>query len=158
MRKQYDRPNRPAKQTNKPKMTMTLYSKEFESFSSLVEELKTLHPEFDNIFTYEENSNHPMDAADDILKYFLKNNPNVIERTNLLMAVSVSATRATLKTNKFFTIEWSFKYTREGFITDLVATISTFTKEQNPEELNDMIVKLGEKSWNIVEKPVKNFK
>lgn len=156
MKKQYDRTNRPSRPVNRPKMTMTLYSKEFESFSSLIEELKSLHPEFAEIFTYEENSNHPTDAADDVLKYFLKHNPNVVKRENLPMSVNVTANRVALKTNKFFSIEWIFKYTREGFITDLVATISTFTKEQNPEELDNMITKLGEMSWNIVERPFKN--
>ena len=156
MKKPFDRQNRPSRPAAKPKMTMTLFQKEFEVFSILIAELKELHPEFANIFTYEDNSDHPSDAAYDVLKYFEKFNPNVTKRENLPMSINVSANRVTLKTNHFFTIEWSFKYTREGFVTDLVATITTFTREQNSEELDAMITALGEKSWKVVEKPFKN--
>ena len=148
MRKQFDKPRAPKNQ--KPKMTVTLYEKAFESISTMIEELKTLHPEFSNIFPYEDTAT-PRAAAYDVIKYFEDNLPDIETRSNLPMNIYVSSNRITLKTNMFFSIEWTFKYDREANITDLVATVTTFTKEQNSEELTSMIDKLVGANWTIKE-------
>ena len=143
MKKQYD------KSKTKPRMTASFYEKAFDSFNSMVDELRNLHPEFSHIFTYAE-TNTSLDAAADAVNYFKNNMPNVATRENIPTSISVNANRVLLKTNKFFSIEWSFKYDREGNITDLVATIATFTKDRNAEELETMIEVL-KNSWSVKE-------
>ena len=146
MKKQYDKPRTPKA---KPKMTVTFYEKAFSSFLEMIEEFKKLHPEFSEIFNNNDDNEMYADwAASDVLDYYKRNIPVIDQRKNLLMTVSIAANKVSLKTNKFFSVEWSFKYDRNCNISDLVAVITTFTKDNNPEELNAMIDILKD-SWNV---------
>lgn len=146
-----NRPNKNFKQ-QKPKtkvrMNANSYEKEFETFEEMIEELKSLHPTFVEIF--EETETDSFGIMSSVLQYFAVNAPDVIERNNLPVNISVSANRVVLKTAKFFSFEYSFKYDKEGNITDLLSTVTTFTRDENPAELDEMIVKLVE-GWSVKE-------
>lgn len=135
----------------KPKFTLTIYQKSFKSIESMVKEFRELHPEFSNIFSYEETV-IPSQMAHDALMYFANNNPDITNRTNLPLAINVSANKVSLKTNKFFSVEWSFKYDREGNISDLNASIGVFSREKNSNELEDLITNLTSYSWKIMQR------
>lgn len=134
----------------KPRLKVTMYEKAFETFSDMIFEFKNLHPEFLNIFTYADTDTST-DAANDVCEYFKTNMPNITNRTNLPMAISVSANKVSLKTNRFFSFEWSFKYDKEGNVTNLSAIITTFTKERNSDELNNMIASIQGSGWRVKE-------
>ena len=148
--KQYQNNQKP-----RPKMTTTSYEKAFETFEGMIEELETLHPEFKEIFNGEEVS--ITNAINEVLIYFNDHIPDPQQKTNIPMNVSISANRLSLKTNKFFSFEWNFKYDKEGNISDIVATVTTFNRERNFEELDAMIEILKE-TWNVKEKEHKNNK
>ena len=135
----------------KAKLELTVYQKSFSSVESMIKEFKELHPEFLNIFTYEENNN-PTQIANDVLMYFNNNSPDIGSMLNLPVAVSISSNKVSLKTNKFFSVGWSFKYDREGNISDLSSTIIVFTKDKNPDDLDNLIKNLNDYSWSILEK------
>lgn len=147
-----NKPNRNFNRTQRPKtktrMIANAYEKEFETFEEMIEELKSLHPTFVEIF--EETEADSFSVMSSVLQYFAENAPDVLERNNLPVNISVSANRVALKTAKFFSFEYSFKYDKEGNISDLVATVTTFTKDENPAELDEMIVKLLE-GWSTKE-------
>ena len=145
------RPNYNNKKSNKPKSKMTVVSfeKEFASFDGMISEFKNLHPEFLNIFKHEE-TNTAGAAAYDVLEYYINNIPNVIERTNLPLSIAVTANKVTLKTCKFFTVEWEFRYDKEGNVTNPVATISVFTREKNSEDIDKLMNTLTN-LWNLKE-------
>ena len=144
MKKPYDK----SKTKDKPKMTVTMYEKAFESFTEMIDALRGIHPEFENIFIYDDSVVLPTDSAIDVMNYFAKNFPNATERKNIPVTISISANKVSMKTSKFFSFEWSFKYDKEGNISDLVSIITTFTREKNFEDLDNMISKLKE-SWNV---------
>lgn len=141
--KQYD------KTKTKPRMKTTYFEKAFNSLAEMISELKTLHPEFVVIFPYEDEVVTPKDASSDVLKYFENFLPDVISGKNLPISISVAANKVSLKTLAFFSISWKFTYDRSGEISDLVATICTYTKEKNHPELDAMISTL-EESWTVV--------
>lgn len=147
------KPNKNFKQQKprtKVRMNATSYEKEFETFEEMIEELKSLHPELTEIFTIETTDADSFNVMANVLQYFANNVPDVVERNNLPVSLNVSANRVLLKTAKFFSLEYSFKYDKEGKISDLLATVTTFTKDENPAELNDMIAKLLE-GWSVKE-------
>lgn len=146
------------KSKNKPKAKMitTMYEKAFDSFKDMIDEFRNIHPEFSQIFTYDDDEVKPEYAASDALNYFSKNMPIIANRSNLPVSVSACANKVTLKTAKFFSVEWNFKYDKEGNITDLVAIITTFTRERNYEELDNLINSL-EATWTKKEFQKKNF-
>ena len=146
MRPNFKNSNRPKA---KAKMTITSFEKEFESFGNMINEFKTLHPEFVNIFIHEE-TNTAEAAAYDVLEYYINNVPNVVERTNLPLSITVTANKVALKTCKFFSFEWSFTYDKEGTISNLVATISVFTKEKNTEDVDKLMNTLTN-AWSLKE-------
>lgn len=140
--------------SKKPKMTVTNYQMQFETLEDMVKSLVNLHPEMKNIFHLEDNERiTPRDLQDDALAYFTLNEPNVVDGTNLPVSITVNANGVTLKTAKFFSVKWNFKYDKTGFVQDIIATVSTFIFNPNAvsESLLLMIDKL-EESWNIVEK------
>ncbi len=142
------------KQFVKQKMIINNYEKKFESFNEMLAEFSVLHPEMDKIFPFKD-VNHPKDAANDVLEYFTSNFPDVVGKENLPVSVFISKNRVTLKTSKFFTISWRFKFDNNGFISDLIATITTFTKENGKinEDLEAMIVALQdpEANWKLID-------
>ena len=147
------KPNKNFKQQKprtKVRMNATSYEKEFETFEEMIEELKSLHPELTEIFTIETTDADSFNVMANVLQYFANNVPDVVERNNLPVSLNVSANRVLLKTAKFFSLEYSFKYDKEGKISDLLATVTTFTRDENPAELNDMIAKLLE-GWSVKE-------
>ena len=144
------RPNSKQKNT-KQKLTVTIYQKVFNTIDEMIKEFRDLHPEFVNIFKYEENS-YPDQVSNDVLLYFSNNHPDIANRTNLAASVNVSANKVSLKTNKYFSVEWSFKYDKEGNISNLVSTIGVFTKEKNHEDLDNLITNLNNYSWEVITK------
>lgn len=135
----------------KAKLELTVYQKSFESVESMIKEFKELHPEFLNIFTYEENNN-PTQIANDVLMYFNNNSPDIENKLNLPVAISISSNKVSLKTNKYFSVGWSFKYDREANISELSSTIIVFAKDNNPEDLDNLIKNLSDYSWKILDK------
>ena len=143
------------KKPAKPRMIIKNYEKKFENFKEMVDNLKILHPEMNNIFIYEDYENvNPKEVAQDVLQYFANNMPDVIERLNLPVYMSISANNVSLKTTKFFAFKWQFKYDENGFIIDLTTTVTTFNKERNPEALDAMnsALEYPENGWTLVEK------
>ena len=138
------------KPKTKARMIANSYEKEFETFEEMITELKSLHPEFNLIFTDHEEKVDSYTAMAMVSNYFAENAPDVENRKNLPVSVTMSANRVVLKTAKFFSLEYSFKYDREGVITDLVATVTTFTKDENPAELDEMVAMLLE-GWSVKE-------
>ena len=143
------------KPRTKARMTANSYEKEFDTFEEMITELKSLHPELAEIFVINPEDADSFMVMSNTLQYFANNAPDVLERQNLPVSISISANRVVLKTAKFFTLEYSFKYDKEGNITDLLATITTFTREQNPDELNEMVAKLVE-GWSVKENTYNN--
>lgn len=133
----------------KTKMTITSFEKEFTSFTEMIDEFKTLHPEFLNIFTHEETGTSGA-ATYDVVEYYLNNIPNIATRTNLPLSISATANKVVFKTSKFFSFGWEFRYDKEGNITNPVATISVFTKEKNPEDVDKLMNKLTD-LWSLKE-------
>ena len=147
------KPNKNFKQQKprtKVRMNATSYEKEFETFEEMIEELKSLHPELTEIFTIETTDADSFNVMANVLQYFANNVPDVVERNNLPVSLNVSANRVLLKTAKFFSLDYSFKFDKVGKISDLLATVTTFTRDENPAELNDMIAKLLE-GWSVKE-------
>ena len=145
---------RTKQQPKKSKLTVTNYQMKFETLEQMVCELVELHPEMKNIFHLEDNDRiTPRYLQDEALEYFTLNEPNVIDGINLPVAIIVNANGVTLKTAKYFSVKWNFKYDKTGFVQDITATVSTFIKDENKvsETLLAMIDKLDEK-WSVVEK------
>lgn len=140
------------KKQSKPKLIVTNFEKRFASFTEMINEFKTLHPEMTVIFDQNDEEVLPKYAAEDVLHYFTQNEPDVIDRLNLPVSVSISANAVILKTAKFFSISWKFKYDREGNVTDLTAMITTFGRERDSDELHSMIRNLKDNSngWRII--------
>ena len=139
------------KPKTKARMIANSYEKEFETFEEMIVELKSLHPEFNLIFG--DSSEDKVDsytAMAMVSNYFAENAPDVENRKNLPVSVTMSANRVVLKTAKYFSFEYSFKYDREGNITDLLVTVTTFTRDENPAELDELVVKLLE-GWSVKE-------
>ena len=140
--------NRPAKAN----VIVTNYERKFDNFFDMIDELKVIHPEInDNIF----NNGTIVkveDALDDIIDYITRNRPSIMERTNLGVSLNISANKVTLKTNKSFSFGWRFKYDKDANVTDVVAFISVFTKENVKlfEDIQNMIDTL-ESNWEKVE-------
>lgn len=142
--------------TTKPRMIATNYEKKFETLKQMVEELKTLHPEMSNIFADTDYPElYPCDLMANALGYFNENMPNIVDKVNLPVSLSVNASKVILKTCKFFTLAWKFFYDENGFVTDIVTTITTFTKEKGRinEDLEAMcnMINNQENGWAIIE-------
>lgn len=144
MKKHFDK----SQTKDRPKMTVAFYEKAFESFVDMVKELKTLHPEFCEIFNNPEEEMNAEWAIFDALSYFNNNSPVINERKNLPVSINITSNKVALKTNKYFSIEWTFKYDKDANISNLVATIGTFTKLKNSDELNAMIEILNN-TWSV---------
>ena len=147
------KPNKNFKQQKprtKVRMLASSYEKEFETFEEMVREFKSLHPELNEIFAINPEDADSFTTMSSVLQYFANNAPDVIEANNLPVSITVSANRVMLKTAKFFSLEFSYRYNKEGIITDLLATVTTFTKDQNPAELDEMVAKLVE-GWSVKE-------
>lgn len=140
--------------TRKPKVKVTTYENRYESLEQMVNDLITIHPEIDKIFNLEDAERiTPRFLHDEALEYFTLNEPNVVEGINLPVAISITANGVSLKTAKFFTLKWNFKYDRNsGFVTDVVASISVFVKDPNKigKALANMI-NILEDEWKVVE-------
>lgn len=143
------------KKPRKSNVKVTIYTKNYETLEEMVNDLVNLHPEMNNIFHLEdEETITPRYLHDEALAYFASNEPNVVDGINLPVSISVSANGVTLKTAKFFTLRWNFKYDRDsGFVTDVTATITTFVK--NPNAINralENMIAILEDEWNVVER------
>lgn len=131
------------------RMQVNNYEKEFDSFRDMVNGLVEVHPEIKNIFKYDDEEDVlPQYAAEDVTNYFLNNIPDVINRVNLPVSISVSANRVSLKTNKFFAIGWKFEYDENGFVTNLVARFSVFNRGKSSMELINILELRG---WKVIE-------
>ena len=135
----------------KQQTSILTFEREFEDLRDLIIGFKALHPEIEsNIFPYNEDEIDPKNMIEDVLNYFTKNCiPDIIQGSNLFCSINVSANRVTLKTNKFFTIGWNYKFDRNGFVTDIKATVTVFSREKNSEALNSMIEVLNDR-WTVV--------
>lgn len=143
------------KKPRKSNVKVTNYAKNYETLADMVNDLVMIHPEMNNIFHLEDGEAiTPRYLHDEALAYFTANEPNVIDGKNLPVSISVSANGVTLKTAKFFTLKWFFKYDKDsGFVTDVTATITTFVKNQNAinRALENMI-NILEDEWTVVER------
>ena len=137
-------------QQRKTNLITTNYEMKFETLNDMVKTLVDLHPEMKNILNV--NIINPMQLQTSALEYFLKYQPDVVNAVNLPVAITVNANSVSLKTAKFFSIKWNFKYDKSGFIDDVVTTITTFVKEgyKVNDSLLSMIDKLEEQKWKVV--------
>lgn len=154
-----DKNFKPRKNFNKEKnqkpktVEVVTYEKSFgdANLSVMVDALRELHPVIDQeIFKYK--CSEPKDMLVDAVDYYRNNVPNIVTRDNLICTLNISANKVTLRTNKFFTIGWSYKFDENGFTTDLLATITVVKREKNNVNLDKMIELLDE-SWTVVEQP-----
>lgn len=151
-KKNFNKGDKPVRR-EKHKMTILTYEKSFETLKDMVDALLPLHPVIDKeIFKY--NYTGPKDLLLDVLDYYTNNVPDIVERKNLPSTLNISANKVTLKTNKFFTIGWDFKFDENGFAMDIYATVTVVKREKNNENIDNMI-KLLEENWSVVEKPNK---
>lgn len=143
------------KKPRKSNVKVTNYAKNYETLEDMVNDLVNLHPEMNNIFHLEdEETITPNYLHDEALAYFTSNEPNVIDGKNLPVSIAVSANGVTLKTAKFFTLRWFFKYDKDsGFVTDVAVTITTFVRDAkriNPALEN--MINILEDEWTVVER------
>lgn len=138
---------------NNKRMQVNNFEKEFNTFTDMVNELKEVNEEIKNIFTYDEYEVLPVNATADVVNYFLNNVPDVVNRANLPVALSVSSNKMSLKTSKFFAIKWRFNYDANGFVTDLVAGISVFTRDKVSKAISETLDYLKDENngWKVVE-------
>ena len=74
------RPNKNFKQQKprtKARMLANAYEKEFETFEEMIEEFKSLHPEFTEIFTINAEDADSFTSMSNVLQYFANNAPDV---------------------------------------------------------------------------------
>ena len=131
------------KNNHQPKRTQSTvtiknYEKHFETFASMINELKSLHPEVDYIFTNLSKENFdptPVNAIFCLIDYVNGGRvPDVNTRANLPVALSFAANKASLKTMNFVSFSWSFKYNKDNTITDIVANFVTYSRGNNDSE------------------------
>ena len=137
---------------NKSKIKVTNYENCYDSLTEMVSDLIQLHPEIQNIFHVDENVELlPRDLHDDALEYFATNAPIVTAGINLPVSLTITANGASIKTAKFFSLKWNFKYDRNGNISDITATITTFIKDESKvnKALSNMI-NLLEENWKVI--------
>ena len=152
MYEQNNRPYKPNKNKEAFKPTILTYEKSFSDFEAMIIELRALHPELSNIFCYDydEDEYTPEYAIVDILNYFGQNYPNINTRANLPVALSVSSNIIKYKTNNFYAFKYEFKYDRNGYISDVKAEVTVYSRdERNTNEINNMIDILSNE-WNKV--------
>lgn len=141
----------------KPKKLLTKnYTKKFETIEQMIIELSKLNTEFDDIF-YPCNSEVDYDITtvlNCIENYFDDNRPDLKAGKNLPVFLSISANKAVLKTAKFFSFGWVFKYDREsGIISEITANVTVFLKheaDKNSKLVNETVENL-DASWTYVE-------
>jgi len=143
--------NNNSKNFTRPRIIPTTYTKTFKSFDEMLQEIKGLHPEMLNIFISENND--PINASLDVLEYYNTNIPDIVNRVNLPLALSISSNKVSLKTAKFFSVYYSFKYDRNGQVSDTRVSITVFEKEntENTEEINEMldIITAENSGWEL---------
>lgn len=145
--------NTKSRKPRKSNVKVTNYAMRYETLEAMVNDLVTLHPEMKNIFHLEDGENiTPRYLHDEALAYFASNEPNVAEGTNLPVSISVNANGVTLKTAKFFTLRWNFKYDRDsGLVTDVTAYITTFIKDE--KRVNTALANMMDildREWELV--------
>lgn len=126
------------KQFTKTKIATINFRKKFKSLAEMIAEFKTIHPEMATIFNYDEYNN-PSEAIYDILTYVSndENIPSLNNKYNLSLNLSIN--RAELKTNKFFSFKWDYKYDRNGnIVSDFYAELTVFKGNYIPEEIKEM--------------------
>ena len=141
------------------KHTPKVFEKKFNSLTEMVLNLRELHPEIKNILPYSDNDKEeeyqitPGDLSTDVLNYFAENSPNLEEKKNLPVNISITSNKAYLKTNKFFSIGWAFKYNKEGEISDVVATVIAFVRDKNLTAIDKLLEALQNENnnWKFVE-------
>lgn len=130
------------------------FRKKFSSLDEMISEFKEIHPEMGYIFNYDKYDNSVSDAIYDVITYFNQeeNFPSLNKRYNPSLNVSIN--KLELKTNKFFSFKWEYKYNKEGYITsDFYATLTAFKGNYASDEIKDMIDYLENKDngWEKVE-------
>lgn len=124
----------------KQPFTVTNYEKKFDTFDMMIKEIKTIHPIINEIFNYADNEEAtPLSAIVDIVNYAGEHLPDAIERKNLPFAFSISSNKAYIKTDKYISLRWKFTFNKNKTISDVYATISLFSKENNSNENTDTI-------------------
>lgn len=138
-------------------VTITNYEKHFNDFASMIIELKSIHPEIDLIFgIMEEDAITPVDSILCLIDYCSNGRiPDALTGANLPCALSFSANRASVKTMHFISFGYNFKYNRDKEITDIVANVAVYSKENNSEELLNTIDILTNKENGWKEMPPK---
>ena len=141
------------KQFTKNKIATINFKKKFKSFAEIITEFKNIHPEMAIIFNYDEYNN-VTEAIYDIMTYVSKddNIPSLDNKYNLSLNVSIN--RVELKTNKFFSFKWDYKYDRNGdIVSDFYAVLTIFKGNYVPDEIKDMEAYLedSENGWEKFE-------
>lgn len=147
---------------NKKKAALNIknFEKKFETFEKMIEELKSLHSEFNKLFAnlgtdYETT---PLNAIFCLVDYMNDGHiPNALTGDNLPCALSISANRASLKTTQFISFNWNFKYNRDKEITDVTANVAVYMRDKNTEELEYTLSKLSntENGWKDITRNTK---
>ena len=148
------------KQQNKKvpvKNIITTYEKKFDSFIKMIKELRSLDDGITEILCtdtteVEEKANIDQTycSARDAYDYFANIFPDIISHRNMHTSLTISSNRVTIKTDKYFTIGWKFKYDKDQNITDISAIVTTFTRPDIKSNLNEKLQ--SEESWTVVER------
>ena len=128
------------KQFTKPKTKISTidFRKNFKSFGEMIDEFKRIHPEMQEIFNYDSYET-TTEAIYDIFTYVSKDEhiPSLSNKYNISLTVSVN--RVELKTNKFFSLKWDYKYDKNGnIVSDFTAVLTVFKGSHVPDEIKVM--------------------
>ena len=143
----------------KQQLTVVNYEKKFDTFDGMIKEIKTIHPIINEIFNYSDNEEiTPLSAIVKIVNYAGEHLPDAVERKNLPFAFSIASNKAYIKTDKYISIRWKFTFNKNKTISDVYATISLFSKENNSNNENDVIItdisnvdtNLNNTGWKVI--------
>lgn len=143
--------NQNKNQSPKQKITSSTYVKKFESIDEMIQEFKSLHPELEYMFPLEE---HNLTQALCYLSDYAANVlPDIENRKYLFNSYLISANRVFVKLHCYFAFGWKLRYDKEGNVSDIEATIITYTKAKNHDDLTNMIHMINSdgSEWTLVE-------
>lgn len=141
---------------NKPKNTITTYEKTFKSFNEMIKELRDLDENIAKILTTDSAAEQNTEAdqtycsSRDVYEAFSEMFPDIANRNNIHTSLTISSNRVIIKTDKFFTFGWKFKYNRDLEIYDITAVVTTFTRTGIKSEIDDKLK--NDEAWTVPEK------